>query len=228
MGLILSPRFRRGDLEHWRRREEMDRSLAASTALDDLERAAHRDLARFLADGPAYVSVSWGKDSTVVADLALRVCPSLPMIWFPAGAIENPDCALVRDAFLDARPGVRYFEIAVTSDGDPDSWDASSTSARRISGIRAEESGARRMSATVHGIATTRSCRPLLSWRAADVFACLARYDLPVHPAYACTMAGTLDRGRIRVGPLGGIGGTGHGRAEWERAYYPEIASSRA
>ena len=37
-------------------------------------------------------------------------------------------------------------------------------------------------------------------------------------------MAGALDRAWLRVAPLGGQEGAGHGRAEWERRYYPEQA----
>lgn len=227
MALIASHRHTRADLEHWRQCEAMDRAYVERCArrLDELEERAIATIGDFAARGPCYVGVSWGKDSTVVADLALMAVPTMPLIWFPAGAIENPDCGAVRDVFLAARPGVRYFEIGVPSDGDPDSWDVSSTSARRITGLRAEESGARRISARADGATTARSCRPLLGWTAADVFGYLCRYDLPVNPAYACTMAGALDRARVRVGPIGGMGGAGHGRAEWERRYYPEIAA---
>lgn len=41
-----------------------------------------------------------------------------------------------------------------------------------------------------------------------------------MHPAYACSFGGALDRERIRVSSLGGQRGTGHGRREWEWAYY--------
>jgi phosphoadenosine phosphosulfate reductase len=217
--LIASPRHTREDLRVWAERERMDRRLARSGALDRPFAMAAQAVADFLDGGPAYVSVSWGKDSTVLADLVLRVAPRTPLIWFAAEGIENPDCALVRDEFLCRWP-VRYFEIGVPGDGDPDSWDVSSRSARRISGLRAEESSTRALSAAVHGVATARSCRPLLRWCAEHVYAYLAARDLPVHPAYACSLGGTIDRRHLRVGPLGGERGTGHGRAEWERRYY--------
>lgn len=197
----------------------MDRILAASPRLAELERSAIEAMETFAAEGPFYVSVSWGKDSVAVAHLSTALRAPPPLYWFPAGAIENPDCVLVRDAFL-ARWPARYFEIGVTAGGDPDAWDVHGD-ARRASGIRAEESATRARSAAYDGLATMRSCRPILRWTGAEVFAYLARHDLPIHPAYACSLAGTLDRGRIRVGPLGGDRGSGRGRAEWERAYYP-------
>lgn len=226
MPLIASHRHTRADLEHWRGREAMDDSYLArcGAALDRREAEAADEIARFADGGPCYVGTSWGKDSLVVAHLARE--GGLPLYWFPAGRIENPDCAAVRDAFLVRFPDIRYMEIEVTDEGDADSWDVAS-SARRITGIRAEESGARAMSAAVHGVATERSCRPILRWTSVEVFAYLRRHDLPVHPAYACSMGGTLDRGRLRVGPIGGERGGGRGRAEWERRYYPEIARRR-
>ena len=63
------------------------------------------------------------------------------------------------------------------------------------------------------------SCQPNGHWSARDVFAYLNAHDLPVHPAYAMTFGGALDRGRLRVGTIGGSRGTEFGRAEWEAAH---------
>lgn len=206
--------------------------MAASGALDSLEERALSTLREFAAGGPFYVSVSWGKDSVVVAHLASRLDDPPPLYWFPAGVIENPDCVLVRDAFL-ARWPLTYQEIPaeLTSDewdrtdghdGAQGAFERMSRSAglRRASGVRAEESGMRRLAMRWHGEATLTTCRPIGWWSAEHVFGYLARYDLPIHPAYAMTMGGTLDRGRVRVGTIGGRLGRSHGRAEWERAYY--------
>lgn len=70
------------------------------------------------------------------------------------------------------------------------------------------------------GVSTDRTCAPIGNWTAEHVFTWLHMLNLPVHPAYAQTYGGQLDRGRIRVGALGGERGTGHGRREWERRYY--------
>ena len=55
-----------------------------------------------------------------------------------------------------------------------------------------------------NGTASAATCRPIGWWTGADVFAYLARHDLPIHPAYACTMASAYDRDRVRVGTIGG------------------------
>ena len=58
---------------------------------------------------------------------------------------------------------------------------------------------------------------------AADVMAYLARFNLPVHPAYGMLGSGRYDRERIRVATLGGERGGGAGRREWESEYYGDV-----
>lgn len=70
-----------------------------------------------------------------------------------------------------------------------------------------------------------RCVRPILHWPTWAVFAYLYDHDLPVHPSYAMTMGGRLDRERLRVDGLGGYRGRDMGRAEWERTYYGDIMS---
>jgi len=89
-----------------------------------------------------------------------------------------------------------------------------------VSGVRAEESGARKRRMMASGETSASTCAPIGWWKAADVFAYLYARGLPVHPAYACGISGAWTRERIRVASLGGQRGRGHGRAEWERAYY--------
>lgn len=237
MGLIPSHRHTERDLAHWARMEVLDHRLAGSQRLTRLVDEARTALVQFAAAGPLQVSVSWGKDSVVVAHLAAGLGIG-PIVWYPAGRIENPDCVLVRDAFLAMHPGVEYREIpaALTSE----SWDRAlghdgaqaeferlsrQVSRRYACGVRAEESGTRRKAVGRHGLVSRNTCRPIGHWSTVDVFAYLARHDLPVHPAYAMTMGGALDRARIRVGTIGGVGGSGFGRAQWERAYYPEVVA---
>lgn len=73
------------------------------------------------------------------------------------------------------------------------------------------------------GEAGPGACRPIGRWTAVDVFAYLRRHDLPVHPAYAMSCGGHYDRRWLRVSPIGGITQAHRGRADWERAYYPDI-----
>lgn len=238
MALIASPRHTREDLRVWAQWEAQDRALYATGATDRMEVVALDAIRAFFGGGRAYVSVSWGKDSVVVADLATRIYDEIsrpPIVWFPAGAVENPDCALVRDAFL-ATHDVNYHEVeaALTSD----EWDrtighdgaqaeferAARVFGRRyVSGIRAEESSTRRMAVGSHGLVSRNTARPIGHWQHYHVYAYLAGRNLPVHPAYACTMNGAMDRAEIRVSTIGGERGRRFGRAEWERRYYPEV-----
>lgn len=201
---------------------------------------AKRALTEFLAAGPFYVGTSWGKDSLVVAHLVHELGLDVPVIWFPAGAVENPDCALVRDTFL-ARHAVRYVEhevaeLAWKREGLFDVHDGAQSAfvresrrfgGRYASGVRAEESRARRLRMAHWGECSPNTCAPIGHWKIDDVYAYLASRGLPVHPAYACTWGGQFPRNTIRVSTIGGVNGNGgllggNGRREWEESYYPE------
>lgn len=226
--LISSPRHTRADLDVWGRWERSDATYARSAAilLDGRVRRAREEIASFTADGPCYVGVSWGKDSVVVAHLAVNL--GLPIVWVRVEPIINPDCQAVRDAFLSKYPEMLYLEIEEWCRQDATGWHATGTlergfarapARRYVSGIRAEESASRERRVNA-GLSTPQTCAPIGRWSSLDVFAYLYAHGLPVHPAYACSFGGTLDRGRIRVSSLGGQRGTGRGRAEWERRYY--------
>lgn len=242
--LIVSPRHRPADLRRWAELERLDGTVARSARMAALELGALTALRDFARAGPCYASVSWGKDSVVLAHLALRLRAdglSIPLVWFPAGPLENPDSVRVRDAFLEANPGAEYREIdAVPAtpdraqlgveghDGAQAEFEAAAEKLgwRYASGVRAEESATRARRMKRFGLATERTCAPLGWWRTEHVFAYLFAHDLPVHPAYACLMDGQLDRSEVRVATIGGRRGVGRGRREWERRYYPEVFST--
>jgi len=228
-GLIHSPRFRPGDLDVWRRLELADR-LYAQRYRAELERMADEaraTIAAFLADGPAYCSVSWGKDSVVVADLCSGL--GLPYGYIRITPYNNPDCDLVRDAFAAAE----YFEAVVIR---PDDAECSHSSGvfgdgakllnqefgtdRRISGVRKDESRSRRLRGSAN---TKRSCVPIAKWSTQDVFAYLALKNLPIHPAYAMSNGGQFHRNNLRVASIGGSRGTQFDRRAWEELYYSDI-----
>lgn len=236
--LIDSGRFKPGDAEAWERLSRYDVRLAASPRLSDLTDRAVQVISAF---APDYVSVSWGKDSTVVAHLAVQSGYRGPFVWVRVDQWENPDCVLVRDAFL-ARYDVEYHEYVVDAsaprwweDGAEDQAPSRRTSRsgfelaesvhgrRRVSGVRAQESRHRRIAMGRWGETGPYAARPIGWWDATDVFAYLAAHDLPVHPAYAQSFGGRLDRQWIRVGSLGGVRGADRGRSEWEIAYYPDV-----
>jgi phosphoadenosine phosphosulfate reductase len=195
---------------------------------------AEREVLSFGARGKCYVGVSWGKDSVAVADIAMRMMPQLPLVWIRVEPIKNPECVLVRDEFLKQWPRARYEEIEAWCSHDENGWHATGSleygfsraikafGANHISGVRAEESGARKRRVQAYGLSTERTCAPLGRWSADDVFAYLHVRQLPIHPAYGYLMDGLLDSRRLRVSSLSGKRGTGHGRAEWEERYYPQ------
>lgn len=227
--LIDSPRLTDADRAAWpvlAMRYRQPRWLVEQRA-----REARNRILRFAAEGSCHVGVSWGKDSVVVAHLARAVDADIPLVWVRLGEADNPDCAAVRTAYLCEWPS-NYAEVeappATYVDGSLVTGARRGGYAlaeeqfgdRRITGIRAQESSTRAMSAAVHGVATDRSCRPILHWTTAEVFAHLLHYDLPIHPAYAMTMGGQLDMERLRVASIGGLRGRGAGRREWELTYY--------
>lgn len=250
--LIDSPRITARDRETWAAHERVDAVHAQRRALRDKEARAIDAMREFAARGPCYVGVSWGKDSTVVAHLACRLAadggPRLPIVWVRREPIDNPECHLVRDAFARMFPEADMHEVRIDCEYDPahpQCWwrkgdprrtpDARPKQqgfaevARRwgeryVSGVRAAESGARVARMRAYGVSTERTCAPIGWWSTADVFAHLYRHGLPVHPAYALTAGGLYQRDRLRVGSIGSHHGQGHGRADWERRYYPEIA----
>jgi len=236
--LIPSPRHTAIDLEVWARLEQTDQVLAGSEHLARREEAALAELQRFAGlDGTCFVAVSWGKDSVVVAHLAVRAGLRVPFVWVRYDPSHNPDCPAVRDVFLRRFP-VDYQEIVVTDTCLPAgvgwrdlTWEQdcrlffreADELGRRILGLRARESGRRRRRARRFGCSSPSSCAPIVWWDAALVFAYLRKYDLPVHPAYAMSEGGFWDRARIRVDGIGDERGTGCGRGQWERRYYPEV-----
>lgn len=229
MTLIDSPRITAADRRHWEIAARVDRinARADNERLDKLTVDAKQAVEQFVRDhgGRVYCGVSWGKDSVVAAHLVRLVAPAVPLVWVRVDPVENPDCPLVRDVFLDGWPGP-YDEIVVDvgSRHRPDPGFALARSrygAAYISGVRGDESWTRTRRMQAFGVASKNTLAPLGWWSALDVFAYLERHGLPVHPAYAMTMGGLLDRTRIRVATLGGSRGTGVGRREWELRYYP-------
>lgn len=240
--LIDSPRLTAADRAAWERLARYDQKLAATLPLDAMADRARQVIRDFAAAGPCYASTSWGKDSTVIAHLVATCGVRIPLVWVRVQRWENPDCAAVRDAFLARFPHVDYHEYEVEA-GAPRWWETSDApppgrtarggftlaerdhGRRHISGVRAEESRVRRIAQARWGDAGPAAARPIGRWTAVDVFAYLTRHDLPIHPAYAMSHGGRLDRRWLRVASIGGIRGADRGRAEWEAHYYPDIVN---
>lgn len=225
MPLIVSTRHTRADLAHWARLARRDNLLARAPELDRLVDQATAAMRDFAAAGPCLLGTSWGKDSVVVAHLAWSAgldVPVMRMVQDRPDRRENPDIPAVRDAFLNRFP-CSYTEFMSSADDGLAHMNAAN-GGRYISGVRADESSTRSLTVAKNGLASASTCRPIGWWRAMHVWAYLARHDLPIHPAYAMTHGGVLNRDRIRVHSIGGTEqGSGVGRLQWERHYYKEV-----
>lgn len=235
MPLVASPRHSKRDLQLWEYYQRLD-ELHVSRFNEDKADKALDAIAEFSIKQPCYAGVSWGKDSTVLAHLLARLYKetgiAIPLVWVRVEPISNPDCPLVRDLFLQRYPGYPYEEVEIWCSRDDRGWHASGTLEKgfraavkkygrgHVSGVRAAESGIRKMRGRRFGTTSGNSCAPMIWWSGDDVFAYLRKYDLPVHPAYACSMDGLFERERIRVTSLAGERGKEHGRYEWESRYY--------
>lgn len=233
--LINSGRHTASDLHVWAESVKADRAHARSSSLGRAWRRCEENVREFIAAGPCWCGVSWGKDSVVAAHLALSVDPTIPLRWIRVEPIKSPDCEAVKDAFLHLHPMANYQEVEVWCERDESGWHATGTlergvaavesklGGRTILGIRAEESPTRAMRVFGYGPNTQRRSAPLGSITQQDVFALMELHGLPVHPAYAMTGGGRWPRRHLRVSSLGGKRGEGHGRAEWEQEYYGDV-----
>lgn len=238
MPLMPSSRLSDDDLRVWRDLEKHD--VAHGSTIGSKIARAMIDISSFLSRGPAYVSVSWGKDSVVVADLAMRSGISVPMICVVPEGIDQPENAAVRDAFLSMHPSADYREIFVPLRHDDDGYHATGSiekgfslaamdlgTSRYLTGIRWRESGKRKRRHIYYGTTTPNTCAPISSWTGADVFGYLAIFDLPISPVYAMSMGGAIDRERLRTSWLTIHCGDEVGKAEWEARYFLEIVNTR-
>ncbi|MGN8689415.1 phosphoadenosine phosphosulfate reductase domain-containing protein [Segatella copri] len=251
--LIDSPRITGPDRNHWAALERYDNLIAEadSARLDRIEGEAISEIRRFLDADEGFVSMSWGKDSVVVAHLAYLADPQVTMKRARVADWEPPETDWVRDAFLDTHPGINYhealYEGRVPQRGEPGfeaihadpnrkatNIMAKLIPGRYVSGVRAEESAVRAGSLRWHGTSTERTCRPIIRWTAVDVYAYLHSRHLPVHPTYALSFGGKLDRRWLRVHILGSTKAKRsavHGRdsESWEETYYGDVlAAARA
>lgn len=238
--LIKSFRLTVNDLALWASYESGDK---ANFGMYANKLAVSVDAIReFSAQGPCYCGVSWGKDSVVVAYLCRMVNPEIPLIHLRPSN-HNPDCDAVRDAYFTKFPGQRYEEIRIDYgtlhaksvarhllDKETDKlwYEAIRELNRRfenryILGIRSQESTGRRIRELVHGESSKTGCAPITRWKTAEVFAFLAQFTLPVHPAYAMMGGGRWPRERLRVAEIGDVHGSGGGRTAWETEYYGDV-----
>lgn len=175
----------------------------------------------------AVALTSWGKDSVVMLHHLYLTGLNVPVVWVRFSDRYNPDCTLVRDAFLK-KFSIDYheeiFDYKNVRKGDKH-WlaIAEKYSFYRITGIRNDESTGRLIQYLVSGHASINSCRPLALWKSSEIFAYIEQNDLPLCPVYGYLGGGRWDRGRIRTHSIAGTTANGIGRTEWEKEYYPDL-----
>lgn len=244
MGLIDSPRLSAADRAHWARLASLDALLAMDPRLDVMANRARQVIRDFAAAGPCIASTSWGKDSTVMADLVATSGANIPIVWWRTRHFEMPESDLVRDAFLAKHPQVRYEERETVwrwpKRGEPGFEERESAKngnhsrfinpmkERYITGVRGQESRMRTMVMHHFGESSRNSSRPIGWWDATHVFAWLHREDLPVHTAYAASVGGQMDRQWLRVhalctAPPPTSSVHGWDMAGWEDRYWGDV-----
>lgn len=186
------------------------------------------------------VSVSGGKDSTLLLSLCREIDPSIPAYRAdpPNPLPDRP--AFVRDLQLHAGGPwvvVPYpWDVEAVLDGR-ERYPAGLKVRRLLEamrrdavdgvalGIRAAESKARTMNFRARGRVYTPSdgitrCTPLVDWRAEQVIGALLAEDrLPLNPVYH-RMSAAPDLERVRDGTWWPVGPDGR---SWLAAHYPEV-----
>jgi phosphoadenosine phosphosulfate reductase len=239
--LIINNRLSKKDIDHWYSTLEYE---------DELNK--HKDISRKIAQSinskksftnkysnDCYLAISWGKDSVAVAYLVAMAQVSIPMVWIKTKPFFNPDCELVRDEFLRLFPNCIYREVetsCATKNGkiietgrlkEGIKISEKEFGQKVITGIRGDESSDRKIRQDVWGIESKNTLAPIIYWKSWEVFLFLLKNNLPVHPVYAMTKGGLIDRDCLRVSSIGGSRGNLVGRHEWEKSYYPDILSLR-
>lgn len=226
--LIDSLRITAADRAAWQRISAVDPIWAQTGAFRRAVERARSRVQRFVARGAGYASVSWGKDSLVLAHLVAIEAPSVPVVWVEVEGRCPPECHAVMAVFARRYPNVALHVRREAPDGAVHpklrgfAWAVAEFGRPYLSGVRGAESSARRQAQRA-GAERRWAVMPILDWSARDVWAYLALHDLPIHPVYAMTLGGRLDRDQLRMGTIGGDRGRGWGRAEWEQHYYPEM-----
>jgi hypothetical protein len=175
----------------------------------------------------AVALTSWGKDSVVMLHLMCKSAVRFPVVWVRFSDRYNPDCELVRDAFLQ-KHAIDYheecFDYKIVRVGDKH-WStvAKKYSPYRLTGIRNDEGSMRLLQFKVSGYASEHSCRPLARWYGNDIFAYIEQLGLPLCPVYGYLGGGRWKRDRLRTHSIAGTTANGIGRTEWEKEYYPDL-----
>jgi phosphoadenosine phosphosulfate reductase len=221
--LIITDKHTKEDLELWKEYEEADKIYYDSHDMAEKESKAIEIIKSF---NPDYISISWGKDSVVLAHLCYMA--GIYNYCHFTHKADAPYYSIVRDFFLK-KYNINYEEIYKNIDIKINEFfefhknNISKIAQQKygkkyITGIRIEESGKRKLTLKTYGIISKNRCSPLAFWKNKDIFAYLVKYNLPIHPNYAMLGNGRYKRERIRTGPL--FMASQYGNETWEKEYY--------
>jgi phosphoadenosine phosphosulfate reductase len=227
LNLLPSSRLKPQDILYWNSTIKPTIELKTrlnSQRINRLEQKALESISQF---GDCYASISWGKDSTVLAYLSYQL--KIPLVYIRVNPVANPECDTVRDAFLSQYPAT-YHEIEVDRETHKKTEhgvevlkagfaiaESRLPTKRYLTGIRKDEGSNRRVR---KGVLTKNTCAPLAYWTLSDIWNYLCFYSLPVNPVYAMTEGGFWDYRFLRAGSLKGSVGKQFGKIEWERTYF--------
>jgi len=230
--LMASHRHTAEDLRLWAEYERADRA-ADIDRLQRMEAEAVDCIRQFADAGPCYVSMSGGKDSSVLWAIAHLAGKQLEAWHLDTQPLGDPHVADVLSELQRVFPMRLNVHRNWCRLGEDNQWHATGTFEtgmkditklagrhRYVCGVRADESGVRKLSCRYHGKTTGVSCRPLAWWTAADIYSYAAIRGVPLHPTYGMLGGGRWQRERLRVSFLGLTHGRGIGRDQWEREYY--------
>jgi phosphoadenosine phosphosulfate reductase len=224
--LIKCDRHTKQDLELWEEYEEIDLLYYETHNMKEKEQKAIKIIQEF---NPDYISISWGKDSVVLAHLCYRAgIYNYAHFTHKADALyfENVRNEFLRNYKINYKEFFKDIKSIINEffsfHENKISKQASLFFGKKyITGIRIEESAKRKITVMANGVISKNSCRPLAYWSEKEIFAYLAFYNLPIHPNYAMLGSGRFRREKLRVGPH--WMGVQHGNELWEKEYYQDI-----
>lgn len=234
--LIQSDRHTLKDLELWAEYERADLE-ADRDRLAKMEASAVECVLSFASAGPCYMSVSGGKDSSALWAIVHLANCGIEAWHLDTKPLADPYVKVVFNELQNRFPmPFHVVENWCRWGLDDNEWHATGTfesgmkevcrrakATRYICGVRADESGVRKLSCRYHGKTTRISCRPLAWWSTADVYSYAAIRGIPLHPNYAMFGGGRWHREKLRVAFLTLTHGNQFGRAEWENEYYGDV-----
>jgi len=223
--LIITDRHTEKDLKLWKEYKEIDKISTYSEKKIELAKKSINEFSCKHIDTVIYTS--WGKDSIILLHLVALMELKYPVVYVRFNDRDNPDCELVRDAFLkkyNIDYHEEYFDYKRVRAKDLH-WKetANKYGHHRITGIRNDESGRRLLNWKKYGFFSENTCRPLSLLTNKEVFAYIYHNDLPLCPVYGYLGGGRWPRENIRTHSLAGSSADGFGRTEWEFEYYPDI-----